>query len=429
MANIWADSFSEIRELSLQEKKGDGNLANNYPPYDKITRGDVIAGATGKDQMGGKSPKKKSRKEVEEEMKPLPKEKMDRQAQRAQGMENRAAAAGDEEETNRQMQRRLAMQMPSSRRTALQNKNRKEEFEQLDEISTKLAGKVVNARIERTGAAADRENKARTPQNVRDTVAAADKEAKARKLASGVRARRAAELNKEERELSSKNNKNDKLDVRKDIHNKINTKPTVSEELEAWVEELISEGYNLSEFTWDEVSEIYESVDLNEADTYGMPAKGDSQNQEIDPMAAAKAKSAKAKVAKERADLQVAQQSQRLKVSATESVLEYVLGRNRLFEGVFDPKKSRLKPASERTKNAMTDAQRKADKKENERIANIHSKGATVLAGLTSSGKRGKVQTTPTPKPAAPEANRTVKGREDKLASAADKVLKSLKNK
>jgi hypothetical protein len=71
-------------------------------------------------------------------------------------------------------------------------KGYKEEVEQIDEISTKLAGKVVNARIERTGAAADRENKARTPQNVRDTVAAADKEARARKLAAGVRARRAA---------------------------------------------------------------------------------------------------------------------------------------------------------------------------------------------------------------------------------------------
>jgi hypothetical protein len=67
-----------------------------------------------------------------------------------------------------------------------------EEVEQIDEISAGLAGKVVNARIERTGAAADRENRARTPQNVRDTVAAADKEAKARKLAAGVRARRAA---------------------------------------------------------------------------------------------------------------------------------------------------------------------------------------------------------------------------------------------
>jgi len=35
-------------------KEGDGNLANNYPPYDKVTRGDVIAGRLGKDQMGGK---------------------------------------------------------------------------------------------------------------------------------------------------------------------------------------------------------------------------------------------------------------------------------------------------------------------------------------------------------------------------------------
>jgi hypothetical protein len=45
------------------KKKGDGNLANNYPPYDKVTRGDVIAGRLGKDQMGGK---KKSMKEAEQ---------------------------------------------------------------------------------------------------------------------------------------------------------------------------------------------------------------------------------------------------------------------------------------------------------------------------------------------------------------------------
>jgi len=37
-----------------KKKKGDGNLANNYPPYDRVTRGDVIAGAKGEDQMGGK---------------------------------------------------------------------------------------------------------------------------------------------------------------------------------------------------------------------------------------------------------------------------------------------------------------------------------------------------------------------------------------
>lgn len=33
----------------------DNNLANNYPPYDKVTRGDVIAGRLGQDQMGGKN--------------------------------------------------------------------------------------------------------------------------------------------------------------------------------------------------------------------------------------------------------------------------------------------------------------------------------------------------------------------------------------
>jgi hypothetical protein len=41
----------------------DGNLANNYPPYDKVTRGDVIAGRLGKDHMGGKKKDAKSMKE------------------------------------------------------------------------------------------------------------------------------------------------------------------------------------------------------------------------------------------------------------------------------------------------------------------------------------------------------------------------------
>jgi hypothetical protein len=48
----WAEAYAEVY---VAEKKGDGNLANNYPPYDKVTRGDIIAGATGKDQMGGKN--------------------------------------------------------------------------------------------------------------------------------------------------------------------------------------------------------------------------------------------------------------------------------------------------------------------------------------------------------------------------------------
>lgn len=57
MSNPFAPIYDDLRAPYLGEKKScgnDGNLANNYPPYDKVTRGDVIAGATGKDQMGGK---------------------------------------------------------------------------------------------------------------------------------------------------------------------------------------------------------------------------------------------------------------------------------------------------------------------------------------------------------------------------------------
>lgn len=50
------EQTSEV--LSKKKKKpNDGNLANNYPPYDKVTRGDVVTGRLGKDQMGGKNVK------------------------------------------------------------------------------------------------------------------------------------------------------------------------------------------------------------------------------------------------------------------------------------------------------------------------------------------------------------------------------------
>ena len=49
---------TEIMEREVNEGKGDGNLANNAKPYDKVTRGDVIAGRLGKDEMGGKKKKK-----------------------------------------------------------------------------------------------------------------------------------------------------------------------------------------------------------------------------------------------------------------------------------------------------------------------------------------------------------------------------------
>jgi len=51
-----------LKECGMYEGN-DGNLANNAKPYDKVTRGDVIAGRLGKDEMGGK--KKKDKKTTE----------------------------------------------------------------------------------------------------------------------------------------------------------------------------------------------------------------------------------------------------------------------------------------------------------------------------------------------------------------------------
>jgi hypothetical protein len=60
-----ADAQYKARQKALfpddfKEGKGDGNLANNAKPYDKVTQGDVIAGRLGKDEKGGKE------KQVEE---------------------------------------------------------------------------------------------------------------------------------------------------------------------------------------------------------------------------------------------------------------------------------------------------------------------------------------------------------------------------
>jgi len=58
------EAYEDLRRLSglpqlveAKKKKGDGNLANNAKPYDKVTQGDVVAGRLGKDEKGGKATK------------------------------------------------------------------------------------------------------------------------------------------------------------------------------------------------------------------------------------------------------------------------------------------------------------------------------------------------------------------------------------
>ena len=384
-----------------------------------------------------------------------------------------------------------------------------------------------------------------------------DKEADA-KLAKKMKEEFIAEVDKTQKAQK-------KVDLMKG-KNKVTINPQLGmkEEVEAWVDELLEEGYDLSEFTWDEVTEIYESVELYEAEgsygrtpkataaygrlaarrsekpatqfgkrgakktavdtavghmnrsstpdagstskrstrpnrltssdrknmtpekrtnlrgrseyghighdpdyhgssgpggmpkgkklerqkktgvsaesfdyfdegTAGMPARGDAETMNVTDtqLASAKRRAAQAQISADMARIKLQKAS--MTKESVDSIVQYLSQRPDAFknidEGVFDPKKSKLRPASERTTTAMTDAQRKAAKKEQERVTAIHSKGETVLAGLRSSGTRGRVQTTAASKPAAPTANRKVKGRYDKLAKAASDVLKDIQNK
>ena len=57
-----------------------------------------------------------------EDFQPLPKERMERQAAKAYDKERAAVASGDEKETNKQMQRGIAIKDPKSRKQVLLNK-------------------------------------------------------------------------------------------------------------------------------------------------------------------------------------------------------------------------------------------------------------------------------------------------------------------
>jgi hypothetical protein len=453
MTNIWADTFSEIRELSLQEKEEkkekDEKKHKEGPAEEKAEKNgekeddkpkrwwddDGDGKGYEKGEVEGKFPKKKINKEEVEKLDEIDSSIIARTAhKRAQNLDAaqkkemgaRDVGASAEEQSKRGAETSAAAAKVSKHR-ALSTAHAR---------SRSRMSKEERELDENRAMARDPEGRksgySKQPDPSKSGFTGVGNMSIAQIAKMSAKIKKEKETQKEERELSSKTNNNEKLDVRKGIKNKVNTKPTVTEELEAWIGELLDEGYDLSSFTLEEVAAIYESVEveqLDEVDTYGMPPKGDAERQKADPMSAVKAKAARAKVAKERADLQVANQSQRLKVSTTESVLAFVSGRTPLFEARFDPKKSKLRPSSERTKSSMTDAQRKSEKAQEKRTAEIHSKGETLLVGLTSSGKKGKVKTTPEPKSPAPEANRQVKGKYDKLGKAADSVLKNLKDK
>jgi hypothetical protein len=254
--------------------------------------------------------------------------------------------------------------------------------------------------------------------------------------------RKLKELDKiktEERDLFTKTDKNERIDVRKNIKNKIDTKPSIPEEVEEWVGVLLDEGYDLSQFTWQEVVDIYESAELEEADTTMLAPRGDLQDTKTagaDPLQAAKRRAAQAQVRKELSDLQVAKAraSAKLNPASEEAVLNYLDNRYDLSEGVFDPKKSKLRPASERKSTELSPAQKKAAEMKQKRAERLEQEAEKVLrqvkgGGSTRRSSKPMGSESPAAKAPAPEANRQLSRRQkqDTLAKKAGDVLKSLK--
>jgi hypothetical protein len=208
MSEEWRQSILEAHGIEFvnEAKKGDGNLANNYPPYDKVTRGDVIAGALGQDQKGGK---KKKNKVTKEELQ-LDETRRDPRGRPASGPMSVYGGTGKDAgpggwgnpkiDAMDAAQRRVKATKPAKMGMAA------------DALFTKYSARqrgMEHGSQEGPGA--------KSPKR-------------------GGRPGRGANTDRGKGNAAARRMK---------------------EELEAWVNELIAEGYDLSDYTWDEVAEIY----------------------------------------------------------------------------------------------------------------------------------------------------------------------------
>lgn len=139
---------------------------------------------------------------------------------------------------------------------------------------------------------------------------------------AGVKDKAIKKAMKEDRDLHSNKDKNKKIDTNKSVNNKIKINPTVREEFESWVNELLEEGYDLSEYTWDELEEIYE------ANSTAMPPRGDAETKTD---ITAKRRTAQMQIRKELADVQLAKAKSQ-SAQTNESVISYLSNRYNLFE-------------------------------------------------------------------------------------------------
>lgn len=141
---------------------------------------------------------------------------------------------------------------------------------------------------------------------------------------AGVKDKAIKKSMKEDRTLYSNKDKNKKIDTKGSVKNTIKINPSLREEFESWVNELVEEGYDLSEYTWDEVYEIY----ISEATSTAMPPRGDAETKTD---ISARRRTAQMQIRKELADVQLAKAKSR-SAQTNESVISYLSNRYNLFE-------------------------------------------------------------------------------------------------
>lgn len=112
-----------LRESAHYSWRDELNEGSDHPYVDVMPN----------EKTGDPKKDKKDKKKVEEGWKPLPQDKMMRQSHRAYRKEEEAVKRGDQESATTQMKRRFAMEAPSSRKAALDNKKAKKKAEKVEE--------------------------------------------------------------------------------------------------------------------------------------------------------------------------------------------------------------------------------------------------------------------------------------------------------
>jgi hypothetical protein len=177
---------------------------------------------------------------------PLPKEKMERQSNKAYAKEVVAARHGKGKETNKQMQRRIAMQNPAGRKAQLAKEEKDPCWDSHKKVGMKKKGGKMVPNCVPKNEEFVAEKKGSKPDYLDFDGDGDEKETMKKALSDKKKGKKGMKEGIDPKGAA-------RMDAAKGKMKK--------EEVEEYVDFLISEGYNCSDLTWDDMSEEYESLD------------------------------------------------------------------------------------------------------------------------------------------------------------------------